>query len=408
MANVTSLQTFDHFNKVLYWPHVITYLVYLTQKTLLMFALCFHFVLNQYQSRKRRDSGHEDCGNTGKETTIKQYKYLQCFDLLSILILLVSCCYGCLCCCACCGSECCGSESCGEKISDCFTSFVYKNRTKFDRWVVNIFLGKEDRIVSRVNDYKLDTEDELKVPHLYIRNHQLHHIDIRVLTLIVISFGLLTVGSVWNTFIFNVTHICTDDHPNIYCFALPSEYGSNIDVSKERITNCSYWSHSNEVQFTCFQYAYNMQGALATFGGLLALFQLAMTIITSVLLALIDCIISCAGQNKEGIYERCKSGIKIFRFIISIVIGLTEISVAIFITAALPKIDEENVSLVIGFLQHHGDQVLLIIAIIGTIPLLPLEEYYTPQVDADRSIVTDESSTHLLNQTECTKYHETV
>jgi hypothetical protein len=238
---------------------------------------------------------------------------------------------------------------------------------------VNIVLGKEERIVSRVGDYRDDIKDDLEIPYLYIRNHKLHHIDVRVLTLIVISFALLTAGSAWNTFIFRITHVCTDDHPDVYCFTLPSDYTSNVNLPKERITNCSHWSGSSEVQFTCFQYAYDVQGALATFGGLLALFQLTLTAITSGSLAFMKCIIF----KNDKMSTMRKRLIKILRRAISFIFGVTEISIAILVIVILPQLDEEksNASKVKHFLYFHGGQLLLVIAVIATIPLLPLEEY---------------------------------
>ena len=367
MANATLLETIDHFNRILYWPHVVLYIVYLLQKILILFALSFHSVLDQCRTCKRRlDPVRADNINR------KQYKYLQLFDLFSLLFLCASCCYGCFCCFLCC------NNSTGEDFRKGFPSFVYRNRTKLDRWIVNIFLGKEERIVSRVDDYRDDIKDDLEIPQLYIRNHKLHHIDIRVLTLIVISFGLLTAGSSWNTFIFRITHICTDDHPDIHCFILPSDYTSNINVTvnlpKERITNCSPWSGVSEVQFTCFQYAYDVQGALATFGGLLALFQLTITAITSGLLAFMKYILFKMSTNRRRLIW--------IRRAISFVFGVIEISIAVLVIIVLPQLDEENVNKAKHFLHYHGGQMLVVIAVIATIPLLPLEEYVA-ETDTD-------------------------
>ena len=419
MANTTLIQTIDHFNGILYWPHVVSYIVYLSQKILILIALCFHLCGCTCIKRPRDSVRAEDCTHgrsrdTQNDTSRRQYKLeeftdhgrdtqnntkysvIQLFDLFNLLILFTSCCYGCFCCCSCCGSS---------DISKRFAKFVYRNRTRFDRWAVNIFLGKEERIVSRVNDYKDDIKDDLDVPHLYIHNRKLHHIDIRVLTLIVISFGLLTAGSAWNTFIFSITHVCTDDHPDIHCFAIPSDHSSNVNIPKERITNCSYWSDSSEVQFTCFQYAYNVQGALATFGGLLALFQLAITAITSGFLALTKCII--LKNNKMN--SKRKRLIKAIRRVISFAFGITEISIAIVVTAVLPQLDEDNVSTVKHFLHYHGGQLLIVIAVIATIPLLPLEEYVAETVSdcemtQTQNVIdpgtgtTDESHSSLLNE----------
>lgn len=387
MAN-TSLETIDHFNRILYWPHVVVYIVYLSQKILILFALCFHFVLDQYRCTEASTQGSGPAGrDTQNDTNRKQYRYLQLFDLFSLLILCTSCCYGCFCCCFCCNS------SRGKEINDWFTSFVYRNRTKFDSWIVNIFLGKEERIVSRVDDYRDDIKDDLEIPYLYIRNHKLHHIDVRVLTLIVISFGLLTAGSAWNTFIFRITHVCTDDHPDIYCFTLPSDYSSNINVNlpKERITNCSYWSGASEVQFTCFQYAYDVQGALATFGGLLALFQLTITAITSGLLAFMKCILFKMSTNHRRLIW--------IRRAISFVFGVIEISIAVLVIAVLPQLDEENVNKAKHFLHYHGGQLLVVIAVIATIPLLPLEEYIAEtDMDHERSMTRIEPGASATNE----------
>ena len=348
-----------------------------------------------------------------------EFKLYQCFDLAGLAILCATCCYACVCCCSC-GCD----ENFENKITKPFVSFLYKSRVKFDRWVVKTILGKDERIVSRVNDYINDEEDKDGIPTLYIHNNQLTHIHIRALYLLIFMFGLLTFGSAWSTFIFNITHICVDDHPNIYCFALSNDYNTQLSISKERVTNCSEWSNMNEVEFTCFQFSYNTADALATFGGLLALFQVAVTAGTSAILSFVEFILSCAQPNKKGevtispnrditvengeidthngennthiqngkLVGCFKRWIKRIRHLISIVAAIIEIGIAISVAVLLKTLDEPHVGMVSGFLHSHGSQILIVTAIIGTIPLLPLEEYVTLQTSGS---VTPTGQQHI-------------
>lgn len=388
--NASSPLTIDHFNRILYWPHMVAYLLYLVQKCLMLLALIGHFLCEK---------------KTG------EFKFFQCFDLAGLTILGATCCYGCVCCCSC-GCN----DDVKKNVTKPFVSFLYKSRAKFDRWVVKIILGKDERIVSRVDDYVNDKEID-GIPTLYIHNNELTHIQIRALYLLVFMFGLLTLGSAWSTFIFNITHICVDDHPNIYCFALSNGYNTQLNISKERVINCSKWSDMNEIEFTCFQYAYNTADALATFGGLLALFQVAVTAGTSAVLSFIEFILSCAQPNRDDeetnipnkevdinvengeadaqdkdnstqneenskfnnhkgrVLRSCKRWIKRFRHFFSIIAAIAEISIAIGVTVLLKTLDEPSVGVISSFLLNHSSQILIVIAIIGTIPLLPLEDY---------------------------------
>ena len=95
MMNFTSLETIDHFNRILYWPHVVSYIVYLSQKILILFALCFHFVLDQCRSKHSQVSVRAEASTQGpgpaaagrdpqNATNKKQYECLQLFDLFSL------------------------------------------------------------------------------------------------------------------------------------------------------------------------------------------------------------------------------------------------------------------------------------------------------------------------------------
>ena len=391
--NATSPLTIDHFHQILYWPHMVAYLFYLIQKCLMFLALIGHFICE-----KRKG----------------EFKLFQCFDLVGLTILCVTCCYACVCCCSCfccpCRGRCCFNEDFDfeEEVTKPFISFLYKSRVNFDRWVVKIILGKDEKIVSRVDDYVNDKVDKDGIPNLYIHGQRLTHIHIRALYILVFMFSLLTLGSAWGTFVFNITHICVDDHPNIYCFAVPSDYDTSLSISKERVTNCSHWSDLNGVEFTCFQFAYNMPDALATFGGLLALFQVAVTAGTSAILSLIEFILSCGqpsrdpGQRNEvnnppigyinienGIQvvhkkvQCCKHWIKHIRYFISIIAAVTEIFVAVSVAVLLKSLDKPSVGVISAILLKHGSQILIVIAIIGTIPLLPLEEYVSLQAPSE-------------------------
>lgn len=360
IENLTSPQTFDDFNRILYWPHMFVYILYLAQKLLILLGLCCVFV----------------CEGKSDQDTLK---WIQCCDLFGCLVRLCTCCYACFCCFSCCGRE--------EGLADKFSFGVYKCRTMFDRWIVNVILGKEERIVSRANDYKDDKPDAKGVSKLFIRNAQLEHIHIRLLTLLVLTFGLLTAGSAWSTFIFNITNVCVDDHSNIHCFALHTDLKVPLSSSGEPITNCSRWTSSSEVEITCFQFAYNTADALATFGGLLALFQIVVTAATNALLTLINYFLLWENESNNQntrlccirvTVESCRVWIKRIRIVISVIIGLLELSVAIFFAFRLTKLGDPNIGLVTNFLQKHGSQILIVVAIIGTIPLLPLEKYAVP------------------------------
>ncbi len=153
----------------------------------------------------------------------------------------------------------------------------------FNSWLIRLIFGKSEGV----------SEEDLQVQNgskIYINRKKLETMDIHILGVIILIFGLLVAINAYGTYLLEVTHTCSDD-TNIYCYPLlinPDnlELVVRKDVLLEPIKDCAEWTNSSiapYVSFQCFRYALNANAALAVAGGLLALFTIVMRTTISII-----------------------------------------------------------------------------------------------------------------------------
>ena len=263
---------------------------------------------------------------------------------------------------------------------------MLKLSAKPNRFLVNVFFGHKEGVVERFAIYKKDEEDSEGVPTLYIRNANMNHRDVSILTLLIMSFGLLSAITAWDTFCLKKSHVCTEN-PEISCFPVAANiYANNSDLNltnaqEKPIDDCSLWNseaRANRVKFVCFQLEYDAMGAISDVGGLLSIFMLALKISSSGSLVVIDW-----AFNKKKYLEKTPADKKIvkrfycLRIMTVILVAITEIGLCIVIIALstiLLKGTHEGNTLMVAF-YSHGHQLLLVVGICSMFLLLPLEDY---------------------------------
>ena len=175
---------------------------------------------------------------------------------------------------------------CSKCSSDTCSDYV----TRFSSWLVRLVFGKSEGVSEdKVDEEALQVDGKI----LYINDEKMSKLDINILGTIVLCFGLLMFITAYSTYLLEVSHTCSEDTA-IYCFPrfigqIPENESFMIteDDLNYPITDCSQWVNSTIgplVTFQCFRYAYNLQAALGTAGGLLALFVVAMRITMSIIL----------------------------------------------------------------------------------------------------------------------------
>ena len=102
---------------------------------------------------------------------------------------------GCGCCCLCC-FDCCHRKPGRWRSS--LTYYVHLT-TKFNCYLVKTLLGSGGAVVEKSATYKREDHDSFGVSKLYIRNKALSHRDISNFALIIYSFGLLALVTLWNS-----------------------------------------------------------------------------------------------------------------------------------------------------------------------------------------------------------------
>ena len=182
------------------------------------------------------------------------------------------------------------------------------------RWVILQLFGRPLGVVERCDDdYKPDKRDNNDIPTLYIRDKKLTYGAIMVLSMLTVTFGILTLSSAVNLSLIRITHVCSKD-PNIYCYpqlireaneTIVRQFNIIININ-EPILDCAFWDSegvSNQVTFACFQFIYNVEAFLATIGGLLTIFTITMKISTWILLWLNEsCCTGCYINGKHTVY----------------------------------------------------------------------------------------------------------
>ena len=249
--------------------------------------------------------------------------------------------------------------------------------TKPMRSVILVLFGGPLGIVERHDDdYKPDKTDDNDIPTLYIRDKKLTYGAIMVLSMLIVTFGILTLSSAVNLSLIRITHACKED-PHIDCYPqliseaneiIVSQFNISINID-EPILDCAFWNSdgvSSQVTFDCFQFVYNVEAFLATTGGLLTIFTITMKVSTGVLLWLNE---SC---------NFCINGKHTTRAILAITASVIETALAatcFFWGTSGLLADSEGNSTLLRFTAQHAVKVLIIFGVVATLLWLPWEKY---------------------------------
>ena len=265
------------------------------------------------------------------------------------------------------------------------------------RWLIlQLFGGPLGIVERRDDDYKPDMADNNNIPTLYIRNTKISYGGIMVLSLIIITFGILTLSSAANLSLLRITHVCSED-PNIDCYpqlisganeTLVDMLNITINID-EPILDCAPWNSegvSSQVTFTCFQFIYSVEVFFAILGGLSTFFMTTMKLTAGVLLWLNGCCSYCKNCCKKCC-DCCTKCIDCYnneyfklvtRTILIVVATVVEIALAAIcfyfaVTGAL--VDDEGNSTILRFIAQHAVEALIVFGVVANLLWLPWEKY---------------------------------
>ena len=245
---------------------------------------------------------------------------------------------------------------------------------RFNSWLIQLIFGESE----------VFSEDD-RGKGVYINGKKLKSIDVNILGAIIICFGMLVAISAYCTYLLEVTYTCSDDG-SIYCYLdyfnyndSDDTYISEIDL-KYPIYDCAMWTNSSlapYIDFICFQYVLNAEGALAVAGGLLSVFTIATKITVSIIIFVF---------KKCKLYK-FKTFVAIMQLSLAIIILCVDILTALTLLTfdladnlggllyAFDSVNEEDESSV----QTHGIQFLVISGTIALLLLIPWAYYADPE-----------------------------
>ena len=251
------------------------------------------------------------------------------------------------------------------------------------RWLILQLFGGPLGIVERRDDgYQPDSKDDNNIPTLYIRNTKISYGGIMVLSLIIVTFGILTLSSATNLSLLRITHVCSED-PYIDCYpqlisganeTLLDLLNLTINIDQP-ILDCAPWNSegvSSQVTFTCFQFKWSVEAFLATFGGLSTVFMATMKLGSGVLLAFSQCCKKCNCCKDKN------TGKLTIRIILAIIAAVIEVGLAItcFVFGASGALaDLEGNSTTFRFIAQHAVETLIVFGVLANLLWLPWEEY---------------------------------
>ena len=197
---------------------------------------------------------------------------------------------------------------------------LYKNNVTEDQTNDNHALESEE------------TEDGRKV---YIRGIEVEGIDLDILGIIILCFGLLLLLTMYSTYLLDVSFICSED-PTLYCFpqlVSNNDINNSVIDTNKRITNCDIWTNQN-VTFRCFEYALNAKEVLVVGGGLISIFVVGMHTIISIIVNI---------YQHTNNYRHIRQALKITVLVILVFVNLiASITIAVFKLAGTRDSFESN------------------------------------------------------------------
>ena len=206
--------------------------------------------------------------------------------------------------------------------------------TKFSRWLIRLVFGNSEGISEankpnqshegagqggRQGNGQGESDDagqggsgQIGSKLGYIHIDTLTTLEVNIFGAIILCFGLLMAIAAYSVYLLEVSHTCSEDTA-IYCFPMliDSDNPENPNITRDEmmypITDCSLWVNSSVaplITFQCFRFSYNAQAALATAGGLLALFTVVMRITITGFLKLFW-VLKCIEKKCTGIAKCC-------------------------------------------------------------------------------------------------------
>ena len=275
-----------------------------------------------------------------------------------------------------CGDKCeicCFSCHLAFKCKVCHTSCwdrILEHSTEFNKWLIKIVFGNSKGILEH---FAINDDNKYEV---YINNVKVERLYIHVIGNVIISFGLLVAIIMYNTYLLNITHICSED-PAIYCFPWvidtrdPENPSINASEFLHPITNCSQWTNSSvasKIIFRCFHYVFDAKGAVSIAGGLLAFFVLVSKVLISIFLKLCQCDCCCSNCKGWSVVEL------IVKWIIVILNRGIATVIIVFLVEDRFGVQSQG-SPVAELIKDNGVQLLIIINIIEFLLFLPWNTY---------------------------------
>ena len=232
--------------------------------------------------------------------------------------------------------------------------------------------------------YKKEDVDKYGVSKLYLRNKALSHREVSAFAVITFTFGLIVLVAVWNLVLQETTMSSCAVEAGTSCFPLLSDNSSTADLTistDQPVLDCSYWKSddvSNFVEgFRCFQLRFDLIVVLSRFGGLLSIMLLVLRIAFSLALAIIDTFFETFVQSpdeKQSWYKTKKLNslvgtVKTGRIILAFITYFIEIGMIVVIQRRFTS----SPNIQIGF------EIVLVVGLLTSCLLLPLEEYSLAQ-----------------------------
>ena len=312
--------------------------------------------------------------------TIVTFAYIIALLMISVVVAAKKISKYCKCCQSCCNSlE--GSKA-------------RKWMTDFNSWLVRLIFGRSEGISTEENDGKeADTtlqasRDEAGVTRVYVQDQKMAETDVNILGTIILCFVLLMAIAAYGVYLLEVTHTCSEDTA-IYCFPrfIDEDNPNNPNITRDEmmypITDCSLWVNSSVaplITFQCFRYAYNAQAALATAGGLLALFTVAMRVTITIFRKIFKWFRSCG---------TCLVVLQVVTVIILLVfdVGVAVVVMAFQLYSQLGSMEAQTTPAAQQTASYIADNGLQFLVIMGTTTLLlliPWSQYIPPDTEAEK------------------------
>jgi hypothetical protein len=264
-------------------------------------------------------------------------------------------------------------QSCKSLRKTIQKSTVAKWNYRVNGWMIGLVVdatelpkdGEETETIFQVGKGK-----KSKDTTFYIHGRKVGTPDINALGTTVMLLILLMCITAYSVFLLEVTHTCSDDI-GISCYLRFSDENDpdNPNITEEEmrfpITDCSLWQNPSIeefISFQCFTYAFNIQGALATAGGLIVIFTIGARVT-------IYLIFAC--------FKRCGNFMTYLQVILAILLvvlnTLIAVAVAIYQVVTIGREDiDRSRPLALRTAAYIADSGSTVLILTGTITLLLL------------------------------------